>query len=525
MTLPRLYEEVTLRSYPEIRHREDDGRPEGYGGGSPFAMGLNTLVSRTFTDYVQSFRVAGDWREHDVDDYKQGRVPDNSMVLQIAMRAALDKMKNLRAFAWELNTKPLSTLYQGLVNRSATLTSFTLRCQTVRLPQPTTIISPMPNLKTLVVYDMDPLCYPDDLSLLLLGAKKLENLKLHWNPRMREAGEESVNLMTIFGRCVAAKVCIPVKRLGIYNLYTRFVGDGFEDVINPNTQEEITVLNSMGSSDPMTVFLDDGWRLNNSRPVPPNLKMFRSDYVDKETPAMLARFSGLERLYLVSRRGREASKSSSSVATPTTPATTFTCDTNGTAGAFKTHRSADAQCRGVGGEYLAVIQSHHTTIRHVLLSDHWLISDDALFKLCQSCPNLEQLGFRCNVTPLESLRQIMTLVPNLWALRMLVRPGTEFADMIASMDWEMHAFVMATEMWRPEYRSLKYIGMGDKLIFKLGEVVFPPANAPTIPEGQSNSMNAKRAGPMRRVELMSREALSKIEIWGMDTMEFDPKFP
>jgi len=98
MTLPRLYEDVTLRAYSEIRYRPD-GRPEGYGGGSPFAMGLNTLVSRTFTDYIQTFRVVGDCAEHDVDDYKQGRVPDNSMVLQIALRAALDKMKNLRAFA------------------------------------------------------------------------------------------------------------------------------------------------------------------------------------------------------------------------------------------------------------------------------------------------------------------------------------------------------------------------------------------------------------------------------------------
>lgn len=97
MTLPRLYEEVTLRSYSEIRYV--DGRPEGYGSGSPFAMGLNTLVSRTFTDYVQTFRVVGEWREHDMDDYSKGRVPDNSMMLQVAMRAALDKMKNLQAFA------------------------------------------------------------------------------------------------------------------------------------------------------------------------------------------------------------------------------------------------------------------------------------------------------------------------------------------------------------------------------------------------------------------------------------------
>jgi hypothetical protein len=42
----------------------------------------------------------GDWREHDVDDYTKGRVPDNSMMLQIALRAALDKMKNLKAFGY-----------------------------------------------------------------------------------------------------------------------------------------------------------------------------------------------------------------------------------------------------------------------------------------------------------------------------------------------------------------------------------------------------------------------------------------
>ena len=91
MTLPRLYEHVTLRSHAEIRYV--DGRQ------SPFSSGLNTLVSRNFGDYVQLLRVVGEWREHDVDDYKQGRVPDNSMVLQIALRAALDKMKNLTAFA------------------------------------------------------------------------------------------------------------------------------------------------------------------------------------------------------------------------------------------------------------------------------------------------------------------------------------------------------------------------------------------------------------------------------------------
>ncbi|KAH7091951.1 hypothetical protein FB567DRAFT_227191 [Paraphoma chrysanthemicola] len=525
MTLPRLYEHVTLRSYAEIRY-VNEGRPEGYGSGSPFAMGLNTLVARTFTDYVQSFRVVGEWREHDVDDYKQGRVPDNSMVLQIAMRAALDRMKRLHTFAWELNTKPLNTLYQGLVNRSATLTSFTLRCQTKRIPRPTTIISPLPNLRTLVVYDIDPLCYPDDFSLLLAGAKKLENLKLHWSPRMRDSGEESVSLMTLFSRCMAARSRLPVKRMAIYNLYTRYLGfeDGFEHVIDPTCQQEVTVFNSMGSQDPMTVFLDNSWRVNNSaRPVPPNLKMLRTDQQDKEQAVMFSKFTGLERLYLVSRRN--ISKTSSTAATPTTPSTATPGMTNGTTSAYGTPTMSESQCRSVGGDYLAVIQSHHRTMRHLLLPDRWVISDTALYKLCQACPRLEQLGFASSVPPWESLRQIIAFCPKLWAIRMLVRPGSEFAETISSMDPEMHAFALATEFWRPEYRNVKYVGLGENIVYKLGGVVFPPKNAPPVPEGQEKTINAKMAGPKRRIEILDREKVKWIEIWGLDTTEFDPKFP
>jgi hypothetical protein len=98
MTLPRLYERVTLRSYAEIRYVS--GKPEGYGSGSPFSMGLNALVSRTFTDYVQQFRVVGEWKESDIEDFSKGRVPDNSMMLNIALRAVLDKMQNIVSFGY-----------------------------------------------------------------------------------------------------------------------------------------------------------------------------------------------------------------------------------------------------------------------------------------------------------------------------------------------------------------------------------------------------------------------------------------
>jgi hypothetical protein len=423
---------------------------------------------------------------------------------------------------WELNTKPLNTLYQGLVNRASTLTSFTLRCQTQRIPRPTTMISPLPNLKTLVVYDIDPLCYPDDISVLLLGAKKLENLKLHWNPRMRDTGEESVNLMSIFGRCIAAKLSLPVKRLAIYNLYTRFLGDYFNHPIDPTQQVEITIFNSMGSSDPMTVFLDDSWRVHNSHPIPPNLKVYRSDHADKDQAVMFGKFTGLERLYLVSRRAKDTlSKMSSTVASPTSPsAVTPTSNGNGNPPISET------QCRSVGGAYLAIIQSHHRTMKHLLLPDVWQITTEALFQLCQSCPLLEQLGFSSGIPPLDSLRNIIALVPKLWALRILIRPGSELAEKFDGLDAEMHAFALATELWKTEYRNLRYIGFGDKLVFKLGAVVFPPAKcAEARGEGGANSMNAKRAGPMRVVRVVSRESVEWVEIWGLDSTEFDPAFP
>lgn len=431
---------------------------------------------------------------------------------------------NADARSWELNTPPLHTVYQGLIGKTA-LASLTIRCQTRRTPRPTTTIPPLPNLTTLVVYDIDPLCYPDDISLLLLGSKKLENLKLHWNPRMRGSGEESVNLMAIFGRCVAARHILPIRRMAIYNLLTRFSGDSFTDVVDATSQTEITVINSMGSSDPMTVFLDDGWRVHNKHPIPHNLKMLRTDNTDKEGAVMLAKFTGLERLYFISaRRAKEASKSNSAAATPSTPSTATPGMTNGTNSANGTPTVTEHQCRSIGGEYLAVIETHHRTMRHLLLSDHWQLSNDAFFKICQSCPNLEQLGFASAVPPFESLRQVLAMVPKLWAVRMLIRPGTELSEKIDVMDFDMHAFAIATEFWRPEYRNLKYIGLGDHLVFKLGGVYFPSKREP-LPEGQENSMNAKRMGPIRRVERVSRESVKHVEIWGLDTTAFDPKFP
>lgn len=96
MTLPKLWESVTLRSYAELRYV--DGRPEGFGGGSPYATGLASLVAGNNSAYVKSLRLTGEYRECDVDEYSKGRVPNNAMMMNIALRAAIDRLSRLETF-------------------------------------------------------------------------------------------------------------------------------------------------------------------------------------------------------------------------------------------------------------------------------------------------------------------------------------------------------------------------------------------------------------------------------------------
>jgi hypothetical protein len=96
LNLPRLYENVTLCSYDEIRYF--DGKAEGFGGGSPFSMALEGLVSRNVSGFVKKLRLVGIWKEVDVEDFAKGRVPDNTMLLNIVVKAALEKMNGLESF-------------------------------------------------------------------------------------------------------------------------------------------------------------------------------------------------------------------------------------------------------------------------------------------------------------------------------------------------------------------------------------------------------------------------------------------
>lgn len=70
MTLPQLYRKVHLHSYPEIRYI--NGKPEGFGSGSPFMLALNGLATKGHAALVQEFRLHGLWKEIGVEDFAKG---------------------------------------------------------------------------------------------------------------------------------------------------------------------------------------------------------------------------------------------------------------------------------------------------------------------------------------------------------------------------------------------------------------------------------------------------------------------
>ena len=94
LALPKLYQSVTLRSYSEVRRK--NGRIEGLGAGSPFTMALSALATSQGASAVKKLKVEGDW--HESDDYMLGRIPDVTVLLSIALRAAIDRMVNLETF-------------------------------------------------------------------------------------------------------------------------------------------------------------------------------------------------------------------------------------------------------------------------------------------------------------------------------------------------------------------------------------------------------------------------------------------
>ncbi|KAB8077749.1 hypothetical protein BDV29DRAFT_167760 [Aspergillus leporis] len=427
MTLPQLYKSITLTSYDKIRYR--GGMPEGMGSASPFSMGLNAIITRSYASLVRSLTLRGNWRESELEEHARvGRVPDSSMMLNIVVRAAIDKMNELESFSWDLNTKMLETVYLGLAQLPK-LTSLTVRFPSNRHPRPTIVIPAIPHLRCLKITHIDPLCYPDDISTLLWKCKKLRELNMHWSPRMREKQEPSVMLHDYFRKCISAKQPLKIQKVGLQNLYALHTEE-FSLAFDQCTVEDVTILTNTKADDYnfMNTFVDSTWPI-----IPPHkisIKSIRQDRFTRRHADFLGNFTGLERLYFVnatpnpndmnSPRGLEY--------TAPTPSSVDHNHVNSNSAPAHTPDATPASSPGLQASirdaYLNnIILNHAATLRHLLLPSYWPLSSSTIARLVHASPQLEQLSFATEFSSMDALGLLLPFLRKLVALRLLIPTG------------------------------------------------------------------------------------------------------
>lgn len=297
----------------------------------------------------------------------------------------------------------------------------------------------MPHLRSLKVTDIDPLCYPDDISTLLLHSKKLRELKMHWSPRMREAQEPSVTLHDYFRKCIAAKSPLRIRKIALQNFYALHTDD-FETAMDPAYLEDITTLNSPGVYDasvPATSFVDNSWPAPNK--LCHNIKSLRHDRIERKGCEFLACLNNLERLYFVtpvrdptdsinSPRTAEQSHSSASL-TPPSRTEPNGANTNG----VFTNNSAQMPAASPMSlaSHIALRDAHINTIttvhgpklRHLLLPSRWALPAPMIARLVHSCPNLEQLALATDLSSFDTLGLLIPFLRKLAAIRLLIPTG------------------------------------------------------------------------------------------------------
>ncbi|CRG84462.1 hypothetical protein PISL3812_01746 [Talaromyces islandicus] len=524
MALPHLYRNISLTSYNQIRYRNE--QPEGWGSASPFLMGLDVLVTKPQAALVRSLTLRGEWKEPDLEEHSRvGRVPESSMVLNIAVRAALERTVNIRSFSWDLNTKLLETVYLGLSQLSK-LTSLSIRFPTSRHPRPIYEIPAMPHLRSLRVTDIDPLCYPDDISTLLAKSRRLRELALHWSPRMREFQEPSVIVHDYFRQCTAENLPMKLRKVAFYNFYARRTID-MNAAIQEDMIEDMTFINNAnpGTEDSpyYLSFVDRTWLLAGHPSSTCSWKSIRHDTLTKEFCEFLASVTSLERLYFVNparipaetmqsprQTGGQLISTSNSTSNPTgqilngaiqsSAMTSISGISRGGSAASSPHSpsanpSPILQLRD--SFFIPIITSNGATLRHLVLPSRWPLSTLLIARLVRVCPNLEQLAMAPEVSAMESFQLLIPFLRKLSAMRILVPPGekpsgiqplptrptngsspTPFISLseLADLDERLHIEkISALLADKDTHGNLKVTSLGHKA-YELGEFYQIPAS-------------------------------------------------
>lgn len=528
MALPQLYERVALHSYPHIRYV--DGRPEGFGSGSPFMLALNGLATKSHATVVKDFRVWGEWRELGQEDFAKGRVPDNSMMLNMMLRTCVEKMTKLQSFSWELDCKPLKTLYQGLAVRD-TLAYLTIKFPTSRIPRPSICVPPMPSLKGFAAIDIDPLCHPDDISHLIAYSPNLIDLRLHFSPRMRRMAEPSLNMETFFGQAFKSGKPLKLKHAAGQNWFGRNTLE-VGAVMNQAGCTSMTFLDFFGGvqGGDANIYVDETWRN-----MPPDFKMhyrtMRFNEFEPQHIGMVKASVCVEKVYIVGDRTGAPPMSStshihasskadaeyitpedspSSISVPNSvSATTVGGSTDSTNSANSTHdsRSSDrsATVAALGPLFLEAFSTNHgSTLQHFLLPPDWPLTALDLTRLIQSCPNLTQLGLALAEGQFETLRMLLPFLPKIYAVRILDPDGTRAMSTLS--DAEVAALI-GRDTYLHNAMHIKWVG-------DLGRVWKIGGDFEALCEDGSGRMEMRK-----RVWSVPKEEVAHVEIWKLDTLD------
>jgi hypothetical protein len=392
----------------------------------------------------------------------------------------------------------MKTIYQGLATRNS-LTSLKIRFPISRLPRPTTAIPPIPRLRKLHLENLDPLCYNDDVSLLIGEATSLESLKMHWSPRIRRERELSVSMSAYFGRLLSLKRPLRLKEIAFANLFSRNDIPMGATYLLLEGVESVTTINCMNRDDPDTIFVDRTWENESKRANEMvSTKTIRTDTFHENMARSLFTMRGIENIYLVSNsKNRHQPKVSTPGSAPDatngyeemdieddlhgvngnsvdshTPHAPDSSDTISPTGdppmhLSKRHIAMASDC------VAAITKIHGATLRKLLLFDSWNLGAEVMLNLLSSCPNLEQAGLAADFGNPDFpifLRKCMRAAPKLFALRILFPPWIQALRGLMIEGRSMHSELMSMETVREEFNSLRFLAIGP-LVLELGEVV------------------------------------------------------
>ncbi|KAI4182007.1 MAG: hypothetical protein L6R41_006265 [Letrouitia leprolyta] len=361
----------------------------------------------------------------------------------------------------------LPAVWEGLA--TSKITSLTVKFPTTRTPKPVTIVPPIPSLVSLKILNIDPLCYADDISRLLAESRKLEDLTIVWNPRMREASELSVNLSTIFGRC--REKPLKLKKASVKNLFTHDDGT-CPSYYDTNLVEEITVINSITSpgDSGASPFIEGPMR--KLGPPLPRLKYLRGDKPWEGMAEVLSNTGQLEKLYMPSP-----------------------------------HRGSRPELKAniLQNDLIQTITEHHgQTLRHFLLPSRWRLSFEQIKLITRKCPNLEQLAFATTPNDFMKTKSELHLLPKLKVLRLLEYP---FSNPLSEQWHDYESFDDADNIDTfvkeidPVYLP-RWIDFGDGPVYEIEKT--------RNPEEPERSIRVKRR---------DGDAVKDIDIWRLDSFD------